>query len=76
MSQNGLTHFKIFAVFAPKIFKVCLTTLGHYALKGSLMIYLTRKNLYTSTYVTKIFTYSFTGENFFLLLIWIHSIQG
>ena len=34
MSQNGETHFKNLAAFAAKIFKVCLTILGHYTLKA------------------------------------------
>ena len=32
MPQNGQTHFK-----CCKIFKVCLTSLGHYALRGSIL---------------------------------------
>ena len=34
MSQNSQTHFKNLAAFCCKIFKVCLTILEHYALKG------------------------------------------
>ena len=34
MSQNGQTHFKNLAAFCCKNFKVYLTILGHYALKG------------------------------------------
>ena len=33
MFQNNQTHFKSLAEFAAKILKVCLTILGHYALK-------------------------------------------
>ena len=34
MSQNGQTHFKNIAANAARIFKVCMTILGHYPLKG------------------------------------------
>ena len=35
MTQNGHAHFKnIAANAASKIFKLCLTILGHYALKS------------------------------------------
>ena len=34
MFQNVQTHFKDFVAFCLKIFKVCLTILGRYALKG------------------------------------------
>ena len=36
MSQNSQTHFKILAekLAHLKLFKVCLTILGHYELKG------------------------------------------
>ena len=34
MFQNGQTYFKNLAAFAAKIFIVCLTILGHYALKS------------------------------------------
>ena len=34
MTQNGHAHFKNLAEFCCKILKVCLTILGHYALKG------------------------------------------
>ena len=32
MPQNGQRHFKNLTANAAKIFKVCLTVLGHYAL--------------------------------------------
>ena len=35
MSQTGQTHLKNLAAFAARFLKVCLTILGHYALKGS-----------------------------------------
>ena len=35
MSQNGQTHFKSLAAFDTTFLKVCLTILGHYALKSS-----------------------------------------
>ena len=34
MSQNGQALFKNLAANAASFFKVCLTILGHYALKG------------------------------------------
>ena len=35
MPENGQTHFKNLAANAARfLFKVCLTILGHYALKG------------------------------------------
>ena len=34
MSQNGQAHFKNLAKKSRNIFKVCLTILGHYALRG------------------------------------------
>ena len=34
MPQNGQTHFKNLAAFAATFVRVCLTILGHYALKG------------------------------------------
>ena len=33
MSQNGQTPFKHLAADAARFFKMCLTVLGHYALK-------------------------------------------
>ena len=33
-SQNGQTHFKSFTANAGKIFKMCLTIMGSYAIKG------------------------------------------
>ena len=45
MSQNGPTHFKNLAGNTASIFKVCLTILGYYVLKG-------RKNLIILTCIS------------------------
>ena len=34
MSQNGQTYFKNLAAIAARFLKMCLTIMGHYALKG------------------------------------------
>ena len=34
MSENGQTHFKNLAAFAARFFKVCLTILRQYEVKG------------------------------------------
>ena len=46
MSQNGQTHFNNLAPFCSKIFEVCLTILGHYALKNQKLTYLQKYTFY------------------------------
>ena len=51
MSQNGQSHFKNLAAFAAKIFKVCQTILGHYALKGLNQSFLQNKSMKQSHFL-------------------------